>query len=134
MFTFDYPYRVRYADVDQMGYMYYGNYPTLYEIGRVEALRSLGISYKNMEDNGIMMPVYDCYSRYLQPIRYDELVTIRVKINDLPKARIVFQYDILNETQQLVNQGNTTLVFVKMETNRLTLCPSAILEALQPFF
>lgn len=134
MFTFEYPYRVRYADVDQMGYMYYGNYPTLYEIGRVEALRSLGVSYKSMEDNGVMMPVYDCYSRYVQPIRYDELVTIRVTIKEIPKARIVFSYEILNEANKVVNQGNTTLVFVKMDTNRLTTCPASILDALSVYF
>lgn len=134
MFSFDYTYRVRYADVDQMGYMYYGNYPTLYEIGRVEALRSLGVSYKSMEDSGVMMPVYDCYSRYIQPIRYDELVTIRVTIKETPKARIVFYYEILNEANKVVNQGNTTLVFVKMDTNRLTTCPASILEALRGYF
>ncbi len=133
MFTFDYPYRVRYADVDQMGYMYYGNYARLYEIGRVEALRDLGLSYKEMEDNGVMMPVYENYSRFIQPTKYDELLTIRVMVEEMPKTRFKFKYEILNEAQQKVHTGATTLVFIQMQTNRLTVCPEAIRAVLQPF-
>lgn len=133
MFTFDFPYRVRYADVDQMGYMYYGNYARLYETGRVEALRSLGLSYKTMEQNGTMMPVYDNYSRFIQPTKYDELLTIRVIIKTMPKTRFEFEYEIINEEGVKAHTGKTTLVFVNMRTNRLTTCPDAIVEVLQPF-
>jgi acyl-CoA thioester hydrolase len=133
MFTFDYEYRVRYADVDQMGYMYYGNYARLYEIGRVEALRDLGLSYKKMEESGVMMPVYDNYSRFIQPTKYDELLTIRVMVEEIPKTRFKFKYEILNEEYKKVHTGETTLVFIHMETNRLTTCPEAITRLLQPF-
>jgi acyl-CoA thioester hydrolase len=133
MFTFDYEYRVRYADVDQMGYMYYGNYARLYEIGRVEALRDLGLSYKNMEEDGVMMPVYDNYSRFIQPTKYDELLTIRVVVEEMPKTRFKFKYEILNKEQKKVHTGETTLVFINMKTNRLTTCPEAITNLLQPF-
>ncbi|RYZ82138.1 MAG: acyl-CoA thioesterase, partial [Moraxellaceae bacterium] len=98
MFTYDVPpIRVRYADTDQMGYVYYGNYARYYEIGRVEALRSLGFHYKEMEASGVMMPVYENRSRYLRPARYDDLLTIRVSIRERPNVRIVFHYDIYNQ-------------------------------------
>lgn len=133
MFTFDYPYRVRYADVDQMGYMYYGHYARLYEIGRVEALRNLGLSYKSMEDRGVMMPVYENSSRFMQPAKYDEVLTIRVMVEKLPNTRFHFNYDIINEAGKKIHSGKTTLVFVTMETNRLTVCPKVIIDVLQPF-
>ncbi|MCU0325347.1 MAG: acyl-CoA thioesterase [Spirosomaceae bacterium] len=134
MFTFDFPYRVRYADIDQMGYMYYGNYARLYEIGRVEALRSLGLRYRELEETGVMMPVYENRSRYILPAKYDDLLTIRVIIKELPRARIVFNYEIYNEENTLLHTGETTLVFVKMDNNRITACPKEIIEKLNPFF
>jgi acyl-CoA thioester hydrolase len=127
-------YRVRYADTDQMGYVYYGNYARLYEIGRVEALRSLGFSYKVMEDSGVMMPVYENHSKYIAPALYDELLTIRTTIKTIPSARVVFHYEILNNADKIVHTGETTLVFVKMENNRLTTAPKDLLEKLNPFF
>lgn len=133
MFTSDFPYRVRYADVDQMGYMYYGHYARLYEIGRVEALRNLGLSYKSMEDNGVMMPVYENSSRFIQPAKYDEVLTIRVMISELPKTRFHFLYEIMNEEGKKIHTGSTTLVFITMKTNRLTVCPQIIIDVLQPF-
>jgi acyl-CoA thioester hydrolase len=132
MYQHDYQYRVRYADTDQMGYVYYGNYARLYEIGRVEALRSLGLSYKEMEDSGVMMPVYENKSRFIAPALYDELLIIRTTIKTIPAARVV--YEIFNSSNTLVHTGETTLVFVKMENNRLTLAPKALLEKLEVFF
>jgi acyl-CoA thioester hydrolase len=117
-----------------MGYVYYGNYARLYEIGRVEALRSLGFSYKEMEDSGVMMPVYENKSRFISPALYDELLTIKTTIKLLPAVRAVFHYEILNSTGKVVNLGETTLVFVKMENNRLTTAPKDLLAKLNPFF
>ena len=134
MFSHDTIYRVRYADTDQMGFMYYGNYARLYEIGRVEALRSLSFRYKDMEDEGVLMPVYENTSRYLQPALYDELLTIRTKINTLPAARIVFDYEIYNAENTLIHTGKTTLVFLKKENNRLTLAPKGLLEIMKLYF
>jgi acyl-CoA thioester hydrolase len=134
MFSFDYKYRVRYADIDLMGYVYYGHYARFYEIGRVEALRSIGMSYKELEVSGVMMPVYENKSRYIQPAKYDNLLTIRVLIKELPRARMVFFYEIYNEENVLLNTGESTLVFVKMETNRLTTAPQEMLDKLKPFF
>ena len=134
MYQHEYQYRVRYADTDQMGYVYYGNYARLYEIGRVEALRSLGFSYKAMEESGVMMPVYENTSKYIAPALYDDLLTIRTTIKSIPAARVVFHYEILNSKGVLVHKGETTLVFVKMENNRLTTAPKELLERLSAFF
>ncbi|MEZ0540888.1 acyl-CoA thioesterase [Fibrella arboris] len=135
MFTFLVPpFRVRYADTDQMGYVYYGNYARFYEIGRVEALRSLGFSYKEMEASGIMMPVYENTSRYLKPARYDDLLAVTVTIPEIPRARILFRYAIRNEAGDLLHTGQTTLVFQRADTGRLTAAPPALLDHLKPFF
>ncbi|WP_341224664.1 thioesterase family protein [uncultured Arcticibacterium sp.] len=134
MFSFDYKYRVRYADVDQMGYMYYGHYARLYEIGRVEALRSLGVRYKDFEDQGFIMPVYENNSKFISPAKYDEMITIRVILNKIPKARIVFNYEIYNEQEERIHLGETTLVFVNTATDRIMACPENIEIALAPFF
>ena len=134
MYSFDYDYRIRYADIDQMGYMYYGNYAKLYEIGRVEALRSLGLRYRDLEETGIIMPVYENKSRFISPAKYDDLVTIRVIIKALPKVRIIFHYEIYDEQQTLLHTGETTLVFVKTSNTRITTCPEEITSRLLPFF
>lgn len=134
MYSFDYTYRIRYADIDQMGYMYYGNYAKLYEIGRVEALRSLGLRYRDLEETGVIMPVYENKSRYIAPAKYDDLVTIRVIIKELPKVRIIFNYEIFDENQTLLHTGETTLVFLKTANNRITVCPKEITDRLLSFF
>lgn len=134
MFSFETKIRVRYAETDKMGYAYYGNYATYYEVARVDMLRSLGTSYKAMEDSGIMMPVTDLRVRYVRPVYYDEEITIRVKIAELPAVRIRFEYELFNEREELVNEGETTLVFVDMKRNRPCRAPADFLEALRPFF
>jgi acyl-CoA thioester hydrolase len=134
MYSFDSNYRVRYADVDQMGYMYYGNYAKLFEIGRVESLRNLGVRYKDIEDSGIWMPVYENTSKYLEPAKYDDLLTIRCNLKELPKVRIIFETEILNETGKVIHKGVTTLVFIKAESQKITTCPPIIIEKLRSFF
>lgn len=134
MFKHEVHIRVCYADTDQMGYVYYGNYARYYEIGRVEALRSLGFSYKALEASGILMPVYENTSRYLQPARYDDLLTVRVLVKDLPSVRMIFEYEIYNEKGILLHTGVTTLVFVSQHTNRPCKVPRELLERIQLFF
>jgi acyl-CoA thioester hydrolase len=126
--------RVRYADTDQMGYVYYGNYARYYEIARVEALRSLDFHYKAMEEAGVMMPVYEHHSRFLLPARYDDLLTVHVRIPKIPRARVIFEYEIRNQDGQLLNTGETTLVFQKMDSGRLCTAPTGLLEKLQPYY
>lgn len=126
--------RVRYSETDQMGYVYYGNYAMYYEIGRVETLRQLGFSYNEMEKSGVMMPVMNMSTNYLRPGKYDEQLTIKIKIADFPKAKIKFEYEIFNEDNKLINTGETTLVFVNMETNRPCRAPEQLVKFLEPYF
>ena len=126
--------RVRYADTDQMGYVYYGNYARYYEIGRVEALRSLDFHYKVMEDEGVMMPVYENHSRYIKPARYDDELSIRVILQEMPGIRVVFHYEIRNQLNVLLNTGETTLVFQRRDNGKLCVAPEKLLNKLKPYF
>ena len=126
--------RVRYADTDQMGYVYYGNYAAYYEAGRVEALRALGLTYKKLEEDGVMMPVLENHSKYIAPARYDELLTLRTIIKDKPGVRITFNYEIYNEGKKLIHKGQTLLVFVNMASGRPCRIPTEMEDLLNPFF
>lgn len=134
MFQHQITYRVCYGDTDQMGYMYYGNYARLYEIARTELFRNIGFKYKDMEADGIMMPVYDNYSKFLAPALYDDLLTIKVSIKTLPSVRCDFEYEIYNEAGQQLNWGKTTLVFSKVSDGKLCKPPKYLLELLKPYF
>jgi len=126
--------RVRYGETDQMGYMYYGNYAQYYEVGRVEMLRSLGMSYSSMEADGIMMPVLELKCKYIKPAFYDQEITVRTIIKTLPGIRIFFEYELYNEKEELINLGETTLVFVDMKKNKPTNPPANFMEKLSVFF
>lgn len=126
--------RVRYAETDQMGYVYYGNYAQYYEVARVEALRQMNLSYKGFEDAGIMMPVMSMQCRYKKPARYDDLLRIVTTIKEMPSTRIHFFYEVFNEAGTLLNEGETTLVFINMKTNRPVNCPDLLAEKLKGAF
>ncbi|MGB1102000.1 MAG: acyl-CoA thioesterase [Crocinitomicaceae bacterium] len=122
--------RIRYGETDQMGYVYYGNYAQFFEIGRVESLRSLGVSYRSMEENGIMLPVINFNVKYIKPARYDDLITIKTTLTKVPAARIEFDYEIFNKEDQLLTTAHTDLVFVKKENMRPTSAPLNLIENL----
>jgi acyl-CoA thioester hydrolase len=126
--------RVRYGETDQMGYMYYGNYAEFYEVGRVEMLRSLGMTYSGMEASGIMMPVLEMKCKYIRPALYDEEISVKVIMDKMPGIRIHFKYELYNPGGELINIGETLLVFVNMETNRPCMPPQEFLDKLKPFF
>lgn len=134
MYTHTTQIRVRYGETDQMGYAYYGNYASYFEVARVEALRHLGMSYKELEDAGIMMPVLENHSYYHHPAVYDDLLSIEVSLKEMPGARITFGYKIYNEEGKMVHSGETVLAFMKAETKRPCRPPQKMLELLQPFF
>jgi len=120
--------RVRYSETDQMGVVYHGNYAQYFEMGRVEWLRNMGISYRWMEDNGIMLPVVSLTMNYKKPARYDDLLTIKTKMLKLSSVKIEFDYEITNENNELLTTGYSVLVFVDMKTGRPTAPPAYILE------
>jgi len=128
---FNYTLRTRYAETDQMGVVYYGNYPQYLELGRVEWLRAIGLTYKEMEAEGIMMPVGSLQIQYKKPALYDELITIRTKLKDLPSTKIEFDYEILNEKGELLSTANTILVFVDAKTFRPVRCPEKVLDLIR---
>jgi acyl-CoA thioester hydrolase len=134
MLTFETIIRVRYAETDQMGYVYYGNYATYYEVARVEMLRSIGQAYRSLEKNGIMMPVTELQTNFLKPIFYDEQITVRVRMEKPPTVRIRFDYELFNENGDLANTGHTKLVFVDMEKNRPCPPPREFSTKLETFF
>lgn len=123
--------RVRYAETDKMGYVYYGNYATYFEVARVEMLRKLGLSYKELEDSGIFLPVADFQVKYIKPAFYDDLLTIRTAIRTKPGVRLVFDYETLNEKNELLNTAKVTLVFISASTNKPVKAPDYFLKRLE---
>ncbi len=134
MFKSETTIRVRYAETDQMGYVYYGNYAAYYEVARVESLRQMGLSYKMFEDNGIMMPVLNLQCKYLKPARYDDLLNIKTEIREMPGLRLHFYHEVFNEAGVLLNQGEVTLVNIDMKTQRPCKSPAILTETLFPYF
>ena len=134
MLTHNIQIRVRYGETDQMGYVYYGNYAQYFEMGRVEWLRNLGISYKRMEDSGIMLPVLNLNINYLNPAKYDDLLTLQTTLLKKPTVRIEFDFKLYNERKELLTEGYTSLVFIDMKKNKPTRTPNYILEKTNPLF
>ncbi len=127
--------RVRYGETDQMGYAYYGIYAQYYEVGRVETMRLLGFSYKEVEARGILMPVIDYQISYIKPAYYDDEITVVTTLKERPKGlRIPFEYKCYNSQGDLLNTGTVTLVCVNKETNKLCSMPEWFQRAFDPFF
>jgi acyl-CoA thioester hydrolase len=134
MYTFETQIRVRYGETDQMGYVYYGNYPLYYEVARTEMLRAIGLSYRKMEEEGIIMPVRSLQSNYISAAHYDDLLTVKVILNELPGVRIHFFYEICNEQSVLLNTGDTELIFVNAQTRRPQRAPEILMTELRKYF
>ncbi|TJZ50833.1 acyl-CoA thioesterase [Sphingobacterium olei] len=134
MYVFEHRLRVRYAETDQMGYVYYGNYAAYYEVARTEMLRNTGISYRELEEMGFMLPVIELQSKFIQAATYDELITIKTTIREKPNIRIKFEYEIFNEAATLLNTGMTQLVFVDMQKNRPCRPPQIFQDKMSPYF
>jgi acyl-CoA thioester hydrolase len=127
--------RVRYGETDQMGYLYYGYYALYYESGRAEAIRALGYTYRELEEMGIQMPVVELHTHYYRPALYDDLITVRTVLKELPTGpKIQFHSELYNEQGQLLNKGITTLVFYDPKLGTKVPMPEPLQERLQPFF
>ncbi len=127
--------RVRYGETDQMGFLYYGNYALYYEVGRVDMIRQLGITYKELEEKGIIMPVVELKSKYIRPALYDDLITVKTILKEFPSDhKISFHSELYNEKQELLNIGTTTLVFLDAATRQKISMPAVLQEKLESFF
>ena len=126
--------RVRYAETDQAGYVYYGNYAQYYEIARVETMRQLGLNYSEMEKNGVIMPVLSMQIKYIKPAFYDDLLKINTIIEEIPETRMLFKYEIFNQNGILINIGETVLTFISKETHRPCRAPAWFIKGLKPHF
>ena len=128
--------RVRYGETDQMGYLYYGNYALYYEVGRAEAIRQLGFTYKKMEEIGVFMPVYELHINYFRPAMYDDLITVKTSLKELsPTAsKIQFHTELFNQEGQLLNKGYTTLVFYDPIKKEKAAMPEELYLKLEPFY
>ena len=135
MYEFNTQVRVRYAEADPMNVVYYGNYAQYFEVGRVESLRNLGISYKGIEDMGIMLPVVELNIKYLRPAKYDDLLTIKSQIKELPtEHKIVFDQEIYNEEGKLLTIGKVKLYFMDSKLGKRASMPALMLKKLSTYF
>lgn len=124
-------FRIRYGETDQMGIVYHGNYAQYFEIGRTEWLRNLGITYKQMEAEGIKLPVISLTVNFKKSVCYDDVIKVKTTLKKMPTASIEFDYEIENEKGEIVTTGNTVLAFIDINKNRPTRCPQHILDKLQ---
>jgi acyl-CoA thioester hydrolase len=123
--------RVRYAETDPMKYVYYGNYATYFELGRVELFRSIGVSYDEIEKQGIWLPVSDYKIKYLKPALYDQKLEIHTFMRKIPGVRIEFEYEIYNENGIKITEASTTLFFLNSETQKVIKCPNFLMKLIE---
>jgi acyl-CoA thioester hydrolase len=127
--------RVRYAETDRMDVVYYGNYAMYFEVGRVEAIRNLGISYKALEEMGIILPVVELNIKYLRPAKYDDLITIKSQIKELPQDHvIIFDQEVYNESGKLLTIGQVKLYFMDATMGKRAEMPAILKEKLAVYF
>ena len=120
--------RVRYGETDQMGIVYHGNYALYLEMARIEWLRKLGVSYKSMEENGVMLPVISLHINYKKSAGYDDVINVKTQLKNKPTAKIEFEYEITNDKGEILTTASTVLVFVDMKTNRPIRAPQYVLD------
>ncbi len=135
MFTAETQIRVRYAETDQMGVVYHANYFAFFESARAEAIRQLGYTYANIEKMGVIMPVVDVHCRYIRPAKYDDLLTVKTILKELPvHHKIEFHQEVYNEENMLLVNGKIILYFMDAKEMKPTIMPVELLQKLQPYF
>ena len=135
MFVSETQIRVRYAETDQMGIVYYGNYAQYFEVARAESIRQLGYTYRDMETSGVIMPVVELHCKYLRPANYDDLLTVKSTVKELPvDHRIEFHHEVLNEKGKLLTTGRVVLFFLAAKDRQKTTMPEALRKKLEPYF
>ncbi len=127
--------RVRYAETDQMNVVYHGNYAQYFEVGRAEAIRKLGFTYKSMEAMGIIMPIVEWSAKFIRPAHYDELLTVKTILKELPvDHRIEFFQEVYNEKGKLLTSGKVVLYFLQADTREKTTMPKELMEVMATYF
>lgn len=135
MFVAETQIRVRYAETDQMGVVYYGNYAQYFEVARADSIRDLGYTYRDMEASGVIMPVVELHCKFLRPASYDELITVKSTVKELPTDhRIEFLQEVFNEQGKLLTTGKVVLYFVTAKDMQKTTMPETLRKKLEPFF
>lgn len=131
--SYEHKFRVAYKDTDQMGVMHHSNYVVLYEKARTEWLRHMGITYAEIEQRGIMSPIMEVHSKYIYPAFYDELLTVRVLLEEMPTARFTIHTEVFNQAGKLINKGYVVLGFISKESRRPCRIPTWFQEALEEY-
>lgn len=135
MYTTETQIRIHYALTDQMGFVYHGHYAQFYEIGRAEAIRQLNYTYKDIEAMGVIMPVVDIHSKFLRPAKYEDLITVKTSLREMPlHHKIVFHHEIFNEKDELLNVGDITLYFMDAKTMKRCEMPVELKTKLAGYF
>ena len=134
MYAHEITIRIAYADTDVMGFVYYGNYPRFYEIGRTEMIRSLGMTYREMEEKGVLMPVVNLSCEYIKPAHYDDLIRMTTMLRELPKSRIKFYYELFNPSDELIHKAETELIFLDSVRRKPVRAPQYLIDKLLPYF
>lgn len=135
MYTSSTNIRVRYAETDQMGVVYHSNYFPYFESARAEAIRELGFTYADMEKEGVIMPIIDIHARFFRPALYDDLITIRTTLKELPvHHKIEFHHEVFNEKEELLTTATIILYFMDKKEMRKTTMPEALRKTLEPYF
>ncbi|MFC2151051.1 acyl-CoA thioesterase [Bacteroidota bacterium] len=123
--------RIRYGETDRMGYAHHANYPLYFEEGRMELLRSLDLNYKDLEDSGIILPVISINTKFLSPVYYDDVLTIMTILKEIPRTRLKFYYEVLNQNKKLVTRADVVLAFVDSETRKPMMAPEIFIKQLK---
>lgn len=123
--------KVRYAETDQMGVVHHGNYAQYLEMARIDWMDQLGISYRSMEEEGIMLPVFEMQIKFIRPAKFDDILKIETKLVEMPRVKIAFEYNIYNQHEELVTTASTVLIFMNANSRRPIRCPEEILEKLR---
>lgn len=123
--------RVRYGETDPMKYVYYGNYAQYFEVARVELFRSIGMSYDEIENQGIWLPVSDYKIKYLRPAMYDQKLEIHTYVKKIPGVKIEFDYEIYNEEKVKITEASTTLFFLDSKTGKIIRCPEFLMKLIE---
>lgn len=131
--SYEHKIRVRYKDTDQMGIMYHSNYIVMYEMARTEWLRDMGLTYAEIERRGIMSPIIEVSSRYLAPALYDDVLTVRVFLDEMPSARMTIRSEVYDGAGRLINTGVVTLGFMHKESRRACRVPEWFMQTLEEY-